>query len=52
LHAEKKPLGGRAHFSFKRIVLTIEERYLVGILEYPDKDKYENQLILIVEIDE
>jgi hypothetical protein len=40
------------YFSFERIVVAIEEGDSAGNLEYPDKDKYENQLILIVEIDE
>ncbi len=40
------------YFSFERIVVAIEEGNSVGILEYPDKEKYENQSILIAGIDE
>jgi len=40
------------YFSFERLVVAIEEGDSAGILEYPDKDKYENQSILIAEIDE
>jgi uncharacterized DUF497 family protein len=37
--------------SFERIVIAIEEGHLMDVLEHPNKDKYENQFILIVEID-
>ncbi|MBN1227711.1 MAG: hypothetical protein JXA79_12020 [Deltaproteobacteria bacterium] len=42
------------YFSFERIVvaIAIEEGDSAGILEYPDKDKYGNQSILIAEVDE
>ena len=37
--------------SFERIVVAIEEGHLLGILEHPNKERYENQIIIIVEID-
>ena len=37
--------------SFERIVVAIEEGHLIDVLEHSDKEKYGNQLILIVEID-
>lgn len=37
--------------SFERIVIAIEEGHLLDVLEHPNKGKYGNQLILIVEID-
>ena len=37
---------------FERIVVAIEEGHLLDILEHPNKEKYPNQLMLIVEIDE
>lgn len=36
---------------FERIVVAIEEEHLLDILEHPNKEKYKNQLILIIEID-
>ena len=37
--------------SFERIVVAIEEGHLLDVLEHSDKEKYGNQLILIVDID-
>ena len=37
---------------FERIVVAIEEGHLLDILEHPNKEKYPNQVILIVEVDE
>jgi len=37
--------------SFERIVVAIEEGHLLDVLGHSDKEKYGNQLILIVEID-
>ena len=37
--------------SFERIVVAIEEGNLLGILEHPNKDRYANQIVIIVEID-
>lgn len=38
--------------SFERIVVAIEEGHLLDILEHPNKDKYKNQIILVVEIED
>ena len=38
--------------SFERIVVAIEEGHLLDVLEHPNKEKYKNQIILIVEIEE
>ncbi|MEN6490997.1 MAG: toxin [Rectinema sp.] len=37
--------------SFERIVVAIEERHLLDVLEHPNKEKYGNQIILVVEIE-
>ena len=37
--------------SFERIVVAIEEGHLLDVLEHPNKDKYGNQIILVVEIE-
>ncbi|GAB6091740.1 toxin [Spirochaeta dissipatitropha] len=37
--------------SFERIVVAIEEDHLIDAIENPNKEKYKNQLILIVDID-
>jgi hypothetical protein len=39
------------HFSFERIVIAIEEGYLLDVLEHPNKVKYENQIALVVEVE-
>ena len=37
--------------SFERIVVAIEEGHLIDVLEHPNKEKYSNQIILVVEIE-
>ena len=37
--------------SFERIVVAVEEGHLLDVLEHPNKDKYCNQLLLVVEIE-
>jgi len=38
--------------SFERIVVAIEDDHLLDILEHPNVEKYSNQLLLLVEIDD
>ena len=38
--------------SFERIVVAIEEGHLLDVLQHPNIEKYGNQLILVVEIDD
>ncbi len=40
------------HISFERVVVAIEEGHLNDILEHPNKDKYGNQLIMVVGIED
>ena len=37
--------------SFERIVVAIEENHLLDIKNHPNNEKYGNQLLLIVEVD-
>lgn len=37
--------------SFERIVVAIEEGHLLDVLEHPNKERYANQIVIIVEID-
>ena len=37
--------------SFERIIVAIEQDDLLDILEHPNKEKYPNQLLILVEID-
>ncbi len=46
-HALKK----ERHISFERIVVAIEEGHLIDIIDHPNKSKYSNQLILVVDIE-
>ena len=39
------------NISFERIIVAIEQDGLLDILEHPNKEKYPNQLLLLVEID-
>ena len=39
------------NISFERIIIAIEQDSLLDILEHPNKEKYQNQLLLLVEID-
>ena len=38
--------------SFERIVVAIEQGYLVDVLEHPNQDDYPGQLVYAVEIDQ
>ena len=38
--------------SFERIVLAIDEGCILDVLEHPNKEKYKNQILIIVNIDE
>jgi len=40
------------NISFERIVLGIEEGCILDILEHPNKERYKNQILIIVNIDE
>ncbi len=40
------------NISFERIVVAIEEDHLLDILEHPNKERYPNQLLLIVEVED
>ena len=37
--------------SFERIIVAIEQDDLLDILEHPNKEKYPNQILILVEID-
>jgi len=39
------------NISFERIIIAIEQDNLLDVLEHPNKEKYPNQLLLLVEID-
>ena len=39
------------NISFERIIVAIEQDGLLDILGHPNKEKYPNQLLLLVEID-
>ena len=39
------------NISFERIIIAIEQDSLLDILEHPNKEKYPNQFLILVEID-
>ena len=49
---KNKILKDERSISFERIVVAIEEDHLLDILEHPNKEKYQNQVLLIVEIED
>jgi uncharacterized DUF497 family protein len=49
---KNKILKEERNISFERIVIAIEEDHLLDILEHPNKEKYPNQVLLIVEIED
>jgi uncharacterized DUF497 family protein len=38
--------------SFEKIVLAIEDDHVLDIVEHPNKERYKNQYLIIVEIDD
>lgn len=44
-------LKAERRISFERIVVAIEEDHLIDVLEHPNKEKYPNQVLLIIDID-
>ncbi len=40
------------NLSFERIVVAIEEGHLLDILEHPNTEKYQHQMLLVVDIDD
>ncbi len=36
---------------FERVVVAIEEGHLLSVLEHPNREKYKDQLILIIDIE-
>lgn len=39
------------NISFERIIIAIEQDCLLDILEHPNKEKYPNQFLILIEID-
>lgn len=50
-HTENRKLQAERGISFERILLAIEEGGLLGVLEHPNRERYADQLLLIVAID-
>jgi uncharacterized DUF497 family protein len=40
------------NIGFERIILAIEEGCILDVLEHPNKEKYKNQILLIIKIEE
>jgi uncharacterized DUF497 family protein len=49
---KNKRIKSERGLSFERVVIAIEEGHILDILEHPKKDKYKDQLLIIVEIDD
>jgi len=48
---KNEELSEARNVSFERVVIAIGEGKLLDILEHPNKKKYQNQRIIVVEID-
>jgi len=40
------------NIGFERIILAIEDDCILDVLEHPNKEKFDNQVLIILEIDE
>ena len=49
---KNQQLKKERNISFERVVLEIEDDHVLDILEHPNKERYKNQYLIIVEIDE
>ena len=49
---KNQELKKKRNICFEQIVLAISEDHLLDVLEHPNKKKYENQYLLVIEIDE
>jgi hypothetical protein len=49
---KNKMLISTRGLSFEKIVLYIENGYLLDVIKHPNSEKYENQQLFIVEIDD
>ena len=47
---KNKQLKSERNISFERVVIAIEQGDILDVLEHPDKEKYPNQFLIIVEI--
>ncbi len=48
---KNKELQEKRNITFEKVVIAINEGFTIDILEHPNKEKYKNQYLIIVEID-
>ncbi|AOP36382.1 toxin [Leptospira tipperaryensis] len=48
---KNETLKAERNISFERIVIEIESGSVLEILKHPNKEKYQNQILIIIEID-
>ncbi len=48
---KNKELQAKRDISFEKIVIAINEGFTIDILEHSNKEKYKNQYLIIVDID-
>ncbi|AOP33522.1 toxin [Leptospira tipperaryensis] len=48
---KNETLKAERNISFERIVIEIESGSVLEILKHPKKEKYQNQILIIIEID-
>jgi uncharacterized DUF497 family protein len=49
---KNQQLKKERNISFERVVLAIEENHILDVMEHPNRERYKNQYLIIVEIDE
>jgi len=48
---KNKELKKKRNVSFEEIIILLQERKLISVIEHPQKEKYKNQKIFIVDVD-
>lgn len=48
---KNRQLKAERGLGFEKVILAIEEGRILDVLEHPNKDRYENRLLLVLEID-
>ncbi len=49
---KNKALHKKRNINFEEVVIAISEGFVIDILEHPNKERYKNQYLIIVQIDD
>ncbi len=48
---KNKELQEKRNIGFENVIVAINQGYIIDVLEHPNKEKYGNQYLIIIEID-